>query len=374
MNWVEGDPPSSDHLIQATRPNGPPVRPVVGEAGDLVAYSGEKGAIFLLTLDGLFVQTLGGDERTLPNWRMTERRRGMIIEGVTFGAEHFHPTITQLGGGEIDMVVGHEHSSIVRLEGFETVRRLDLGDLAVDEGSLRGLPETLVERAREQGRDTLDVTIRERAPEVDGRLHDWPPETSWADIAGQAKAAVTVAGDRLYVAFRTGDPKALTNGGKDYRYDFKTGGAIDLMLGTDPGADRNRREPARGDLRLLVAQVGDRTRAVLFRAVAPDAPKGRDVLYQSPIGRVHFDEVADISGSVVLAGHDGDFEFSVPLGVLGLRPEKGAEILGDLGILRGDGAQTTRRIYWNNLDTGLVSDLPSEARLRPTNWGVWRFR
>jgi hypothetical protein len=108
--------------------------------------------------------------------------------------------------------------------------------------------------------------------------------------------------------------------------------------------------------------------------VAPDAPKGRDVLYQSPIGRVHFDEVADISGSVVLAGHDGVFEFSVPLGVLGLRPEKGAEILGDLGILRGDGAQTTRRIYWNNLDTGLVSDLPSEARLRPTNWGVWRFR
>ena len=84
MNWVEGDPPSSDHLVQATRPNGPPVHPHVGEAGDLVAYSGEKGAIFLLTLDGLFVQTLGGDERTLPNWRMRERRRGMAIEGVTF--------------------------------------------------------------------------------------------------------------------------------------------------------------------------------------------------------------------------------------------------------------------------------------------------
>jgi hypothetical protein len=84
--------------------------------------------------------------------------------------------------------------------------------------------------------------------------------------------------------------------------------------------------------------------------------------------------VTDISGSVALADHDGDFEFSVAVGVLGLRPEKGIEILGDLGILRGDGIQTTRRIYWNNLDTGLVSDLPSEARLCPTNWGVWRFR
>lgn len=69
-----------------------------------------------------------------------------------------------------------------------------------------------------------------------------------------------------------------------------------------------------------------------------------------------------------------DRESLVPLGVLGLRPEKDVEILGDLGILRGDGAQTTRRIYWNNLDTGLVSDLPSEARLRPSNWGIWRFR
>jgi hypothetical protein len=374
MNWIEGDPPSSDHLVQATRPNGLPVRPVVGEAGDLVAYSGEKGAIFLLTLDGLFVQTLGGDERTLPNWRMPEKRRGMIIEGVTFSAEHFHPTITQVDGGEIYMVVGHEHSSIVRLEGFETVRRLDLGGLAIDEGSLRDLPEALVARAREQGRDTLTVTLRQQAPEIDGRFDEWPPEMGWADISGQAKAAVTVAGGRLYAAFRTGDPDLLTNGGKDDRYLFKTGGALDLMLGADPGADRHRREPGRGDLRLLVAQVGGRTRAVLFRAVAPDGPKGRDLLYQSPIGRVHFDEVSDISGSVALAGHDGDFEFSVPLEVLGLRPEKGVEILGDLGILRGDGVQTTRRIYWNNLDTGLVSDLPSEARLRPTNWGVWRFR
>ncbi|QEH32050.1 NHL repeat protein [Aquisphaera giovannonii] len=374
MNWVEGDPPSGDHLIQATRPNGPPVRPLAGEAGDLVAYSGEKGAIFLLTLDGLFVQTLGGDERALPNWRMPEARRGMVIEGVTFSAEHFHPTITQVDGGEVYMVVGHEHSSIVRLEGLDAVRRIDLGSIAVDDSSLRGLPGTLVERAREQGRQVLDVAIGDRAPEVDGILRDWPAATAWADVSGQATASATVAGDRLYAAFRTGDPGLLRNGGEDYRYLFKTGGALDLMLGADPSADRLRREPAPGDVRLLVTQPGGRTRAVLFRAVAPGAGQGRGLLYQSPIGQVRFDEVADVSGSVTLAGRDGDFELSVPLAVLGLRPEKGAEVLADLGILRGDGTQTTRRAYWNNLDTGLVSDLPSEARLRPANWGVWRFR
>ena len=374
MNWGEGDQPSPGGLVQATRPNGPPVRPQTGEAGSLVAISGEKGAIFLLTMDGLILQTLGGDMRFTPLWRMPQARRGMPIEGVSFEDEHFHPTITQVADGDVYMVVGKEHSSIVKLEGFEAVRRIDLGTVSVEEGSVRGRPETHVERAREQGRGTLAVTVRDRAPEVDGLLHDWSSETGWADLGGQAKAAVTVAGDRLHVAFRTGDPKILTNGGEDYRYLFKTGGALDLMLGTDPAADRNRREPVRGDVRLLVTEVGGRTKAVRFRAVAPDAAKGRDLLYQSPIGQVHFDEVADVSGAVVQAGHDGDFEFSVPLEVLGLHPERGSEILGDLGLLEGDGAQTTRRIYWNNLDTGLVSDIPSEARLRSTNWGIWKFR
>ena len=209
MNWVAGDQPSPGQLVDATRPNGPPVHPHSGEAGYLVAISGEKGAIFLLTMDGLILQTLGGAMRSTPLWRMMEARRGMPIEGVSFEDEHFHPTITQVADGDIYMVVGKEHSSIVKLEGFESVRRIDLGTLSVEEGSVRGRPERLVERAREQGRAKLAVTVRGRAPEVDGLLNDWPPETDWADLGGQAKAAVTVAGGRLYVAFRTGDPKLL---------------------------------------------------------------------------------------------------------------------------------------------------------------------
>jgi hypothetical protein len=30
-------------------------------------------------------------------------------------------------------------------------------------------------------------------------------------------------------------------------------------------------------------------------------------------------------------------------------------------------------VYWNNKGAQIVSDLPSEARLEPVNWGVWRF-
>ncbi len=95
--------------------------------------------------------------------------------------------------------------------------------------------------------------------------------------------------------------------------------------------------------------------------------------YQSPIGRVRFDEVVEISQTVQLGRAGGDFELSVPLHVIGFDPG-GAEVQGDLGLLRGNGSQTTLRVYWNNLDTNLTSDLPSEARLQPANWGIWRIR
>jgi hypothetical protein len=32
---------------------------------------------------------------------------------------------------------------------------------------------------------------------------------------------------------------------------------------------------------------------------------------------------------------------------------------------------TTQRLYWNNLDTSIRSDVPSGARLQPANRGTW---
>jgi hypothetical protein len=34
---------------------------------------------------------------------------------------------------------------------------------------------------------------------------------------------------------------------------------------------------------------------------------------------------------------------------------------------------TTQRLYWNNLDTAICSDIPSEAKLVPENWARWRI-
>jgi hypothetical protein len=70
----------------------------------------------------------------------------------------------------------------------------------------------------------------------------------------------------------------------------------------------------------------------------------------------------------------GSFVFSIPLDVLGLNPTAGERIGADIGILRGNGIQTVQRVYWNNKNTGITSDVPSEAELTPNLWGEWIFK
>ena len=123
-------------------------------------------------------------------------------------------------------------------------------------------------RQKNQGKGVLTVALRDKAPVVDGKLDDWAG-ADWVDVdkSGVAAnfdshskpfnvtAAVSISGDRLYAAFRTGDPDLLRNSGETATAPFRTGGALDLMIGADPGADPKREKPAAGDVRLVVTRV-----------------------------------------------------------------------------------------------------------------------
>ena len=242
-----------------------------------------------------------------------------------------------------------------------------------------------LQRQREQGRPTLRVPLRKAAPTVDGKLDDWA-DAAWATIdkSGVAAffdsnskpynvtAAVAVAGDRLYAAFRTGDPNLLQNSGETPLAPFKTGGGLDLMIGADPRADDARQNPVQGDLRLLVTLVQGKPRALIYRPVVPGTKE--PVPFSSPWRTITIDRVDDVSGQLQFAAAEGNYEFSIPLAVLGLKPEPGQAIRADLGILRGNGFQTLHRVYWSNKATGITSDVPSEAMLAPSLWGRWVFQ
>jgi len=372
--------PTPEHLlggpgamIAPTRILGPDVTPKTGQAGPLVAINGEMGAVFLLTADGLFLQTLGGDSRQFPRISEHNPKRDWIIDNITFQQEHFHPTINQTADGNIYLVAGFQQSMILRLDGFENVRRHDFGQVTVGEKELAGIPATFKQNPRKEGRVTQTIALLKKPLKLDGTLSDWPTDTQWMPIDERASAAIALDAQNFYVAYRTGNPLALDNAGGDYRYLFKNGGAFDIMLGTNSQAPHNRHEPAAGDLRLLVTRSEGKTRAVVYRAIDPEAAVADKVLYESPVGKVSFDRV-QLANDVSLAQKDGNFELSIPLKTLGLNPSKGMEFLADVGILRGGDGRTMKRAYWSNQNTTIVSDLPSEAKLQPREWGVWKVR
>lgn len=364
------------------------MKPVRGEAGEIWMTGGSKGANYLFTIDGLLLKTLGGDLRVTPLWRFNEAKRGMIVDGVSFEDEAFQVAMQQTDDGEFYVIAGKEHISLCKLEGLETVRRKDWGTIEVTPAMLDGLAPTLVEAPRTQFRNTLDVAVTTRPPIVDGKFDEWSNATNaWAQIDGRTAAALTVTSNRLFAAFRTGDAKLLDNAAPDWRFAFKSGGGLDVLLGTkwDPGRPLDYPAPRATDSRLFITRIAGKPTAILYRPVVPGAPAGERTTFESPIGKEVFDSVRDVSANLQFATDGaGNFEFSLPLSLftttpldrLGLQDhhhDKGQLLIGDLGIIRGDGAQNIQRVYWNNLDTAMTSDTPTEARLKPLNWGVFKL-
>ncbi|HEY1784283.1 MAG TPA: hypothetical protein VGG30_01995, partial [Pirellulales bacterium] len=373
-------------MVGTTRLLGGWIRPP-GDAGPLFGVNGNMGNMYLMSADGLFVATLFHDSRVRPNWAMPTAVRGMDVGGLSLHDENFFPSLTQTADGDVFVVDG-ARMSLVRVDGLDSIRRIPHATLEVTSGDLDRAREwfTLADARRrsQEGSDTLDVVVRGRPPQVDGKLDDWPPTVQWATIDRRgtaanfnsasrpynAAAAVTISGDRLYAAWRTTEKDLLRNSGETPDALFKTGGCLDLMLGTDNAAKADRRQPAAGDLRLLVTLVKGKPRAMLYRARVPGAKQ--PVRFSSPWRTITFDSVEDVSDSVVLAaGGDGNFEISVPLARLAWEPRAGASYRADLGVLRGDGHQTTQRVYWSNKATAITADVPSEAELTPELWGVW---
>lgn len=360
------------------------------DAGPLWAINSNHGMVYIFTADGLFVSTLFEPMRTGKPWNMPVAERGMSLKGISLREENFWPGITATATGEVYLVDG-DRSSLVKLDGLQSIERLPLTTVKVTTEDLKKSIAFRVntEAARQQnaGNGVLKAVIMNTPVIVDGQLDDWK-DAAWADIDKRGvkanfnsnskpfnvTGAVAVSGDRLYAAYRTGDAGLLKNSGELPSAPFKTGGALDLMISVSPGADPKRSAPVAGDLRLLVTLIKGKPHALLYRAVVPGTKEADKIPFSSPWRTVTFDKVEDITAQTAFAqGNNGDFEISVPLSVLNFKPVAGMSVKGDIGILRGDGAQTLSRVYWNNKATTIVSDVPSEAELTPALWGTLEF-
>jgi DNA-binding beta-propeller fold protein YncE len=385
--------PVPDHpgeLIGATRLLGDFIHPAGEDAGPLWAINGNFGPMYVFTADGLYVTQLFQDYRTGKPWIMPRPVRNMLLNDVSAHEENFFPSITQMPDGNVYLIDGGR-TSIVRVDGLSNIHRLPAAALDVTKAQLDQAQaqqrQAALSRLQQQGPPTLDVSIgagtadltqlfntlkNQKWAVIDNRI----TQVGWARHPDVSEAAVMVAGNRLVAAFRTQDANLLSNSGTNANAPFKTGGALDLMIGADPHANPVRGTPVAGDIRLLVYQVNGATKATLYRAVVSGAHD--PVPFTSPLRTITLDRVDDVSSQVELKAMTGDaagsFIFSIPLATLGLKPEPGEKIKADVGILRGNGQQTVQRVYWSNKTTGITSDVPSEAELIPSLWGEWIFK
>ncbi len=378
-------------MIGSTRLIGRPIRPAAGEAGPIWLVNGNYGCIYAMTSDGLFVATLFRDSRTTGGWPVPAQR-GMLLNDASNGQESFWPSVAQTADGKVYLVAGGNSISIVRVEGLDSVRRLDAGSFTVTAGQLQQALQRQAQLAQAGApdRNTLAVRIRPARRDADGDPDAWK-DADWAVLEERkvgrdktdrsTKAAAAVFGDRLHVTIVTRfDDRVFNNTAESPQMLFKTGGGLDVMIGTDPAAPLGRDKPVAGDARLVVTLVKKKPVATLYRQVDPTG--AQPVEFASPWRTVTFDSVRDVSDRVELREPRYlklppldmiAYEFAVPLDVLGLQPKPGQVVKADIGVLRGVAGETRSRDYWFNKATGLTADVPGEAMLTPGNWGQWKF-
>ena len=361
--------PAPGRIIEVHRITG--LAPLPKEAGgQLFAMNGNNGEWYFMTTDGVYIQKIFRDFRVGGH-----KGPEYFISQESFGG-HFVRTADD---GKYYLVSGNTDARVFRLDGVESIRRFPAAKLAFTAEHFATAGRMLADEAFER-KKRADARVPRAVPEAEGFVATWPDGslTEWTALNGQAVAVRKAwSEDSLYLRWDVNDPTPLVNGGENAKLLFKYGDSVDLQIASDPRADPQRREPAAGDVRLLITEAKGRPVAVLYEPVTKGTKD--KVAFSSPWRTISFDRVRDVTAEVKLrlTRRQGGYsvEAAVPWSLLGFKPAAGDSLRGDLGVLFGNesGELTLLRSYWSNDNTSIVSDVPSEAALEPRQWGVFGF-
>ena len=350
-----------------------------GDLGEFLVFNSNVGIWNIITADGLFAGQIFRDIRdpkALP-WSGTNNARGMRLDDITPGQEHFQGYFTRTADNKYYAVAGHNHASVVEVAGLDRFKRFS-GELTI------GAPDLAAAQSWERSREARVIYARSPVldayrmspPKLDGRLNDWGAAT--AELDRDAKFRIGYDDQNLYLAYEINRRGPLKNQGQQWDRLFKTGASVDLQIAADPSAPADRKAPAPGDQRLLLTFMGRQPAAILYQAVVPGTPPDKAWQVVSPVHSVTFDRVIKLD-TAQLAVSDNDngytLEGAIPLAALGLKITPGLRLKLDWGVLVSgpDGTEVLRREYWSNKATHITADAPSEAELHPELWGHIRF-
>ena len=350
---------------------------VKGDLGDIFVIAANNGQWNLWTADGLLAGhlTLHTRDPRVKGWP-AEHARGTKMGNITAGQEHFNYFFTEAADGKFYAVIGGGSINVMEVQGLERIRR--------GEAEIEVTPEMIRKTQAWEARRAQRAVFTRPAvqecshgePALDGRMNEneWPAVTrigEWATFGMRYDA------ERLYLGWSVQKRGPFTNGSENFQRCFKTGAAVDVQLGTRAEAAPDRTAPEAGDIRVLLTRLEGKPVAVLYRPVAPDAPKSERYAPATLVASTTIDQVKILESAVIKVQESGDgygVEASIPLKDLGLAPTPGRTLKMDWGVLTtDDGFRTSTRTYWANQTATGVSDEALEARLQPGLWGHVRF-
>jgi hypothetical protein len=335
---------------------------------DVFVLNGNHGRLSAITSDGLYLDEMFRDVR-MGGADDVYRAGGELFGGIFEKSQKDGKYYLQVGGNEY---------RIFNVSGLDTIQRSE-GKFALTPAQAQAAERNLQQQAAKAEDKIATIPRAAAPPKIDGKINDWkaPIVAEWAKNK-QFPVVVRVAYDdkNLYLSYHVSDGSPWGNNGTDWQTLFKTGDSIDLQLGTDAGAKAKRTSPVPGDLRVLIAPMGEKNVAVLYRHRMPGAKNPVD--FTSPWRSEKVDVVKQLD-NVQIGVEKGanwyNVEAAIPLSELGLTDFAGKTLSGDFGAIYGDTAGTVNNLrnYWSNQATGLVNDVPGEIMLSPNLWGALRF-
>jgi hypothetical protein len=329
--------------------------------------------LYLLTRqDGLFIATMFRPAGLAEGWdSIPEARPGLVLDDYSLQEECFNSSFARADASGQGFEKGHYYflglgrSAVVELTGLESVARLPGGRVALVAGEgLYGRgerydPAVTATRLAVMAPPRAPLAVPHTQPGTDsfrGRPAEFASATVW--LAWDAR------GLHLKCAVR-GDKTPFVNGEADWTRLFSGGDACDVQLDS----------PQFGRCRFVIAMHQGAPVVVRMRYGGKDTAAA--VTYRSGVAetRVPSVEKLAIPCQVRRGREEYVLQATLPWDALGIEPKAGRKVPLELGVMYSDagGTRSASREYWASGESGMVVDLPTEARLT-SNWGELLFQ
>ena len=295
------------------------------------------------------------------------------------GAEDFGGSIIRANDGTVYVQAGKTAFVNCKVSGLESVKVLASGRLAISPADRLTAQQFKIKYLSVSDAKKI-AAVKRKAVKLTGRPNeDFGAEPiSFGSDYARIQTWLAHDADNLYAAWQVDDKTPWVNDATGFENMYATAIRSTSKLATDPGADKNRNEAARGDLRLSIALLQGKNTAVLYRRVSDQkAPKS---FYSGTCkGGYTMEFVKKLDDVKIEAKPNGDrqyfVEVAVPLKELGVGLRPGLKLRGDVGVTYGDpvGQRTSLRVYWSNKATGIVADEVEELKMQPSLWGELDF-